>query len=169
GLAPVLARWFQELSSLATSCRRSATELGLWWGLALVLALVLPWFLWVNHETHGEFFRIFFVRHNLQRGLGGDDQFESHFHPWWFYFSRLAIALEPWSLLLPLAGWFLLRRGEWRKDSEARFGAVWFIAMTLFLSFFEYKRADYLLPAYPGAALLLGCVVERWLERLAIW
>jgi 4-amino-4-deoxy-L-arabinose transferase-like glycosyltransferase len=158
-------RWKRVLRSLP----RVVHSLGLWWGLPLVLLLVLPWFLWVNHETHNEFFRVFFLRHNLQRGLGGDEQFEAHFHPWWFYASRLAIDLQPWSMLLPLAVWFLWRRGWWRADPDARFGAVWFVSIVVLLSIFEYKRADYLLPAYPGAALLLGCVADRWLEALASW
>jgi 4-amino-4-deoxy-L-arabinose transferase-like glycosyltransferase len=155
------------LKRVLRSLPRIGHELGLWWGLPLVAMLVLPWFLWVNHETQGEYFRVFFWRHNLQRGLGGDEQFESHFHPWWYYASRLAIDLQPWSLLLPAAGWLLWRRGWWRLDVEARFGAIWFLSLALLLSFFEYKRADYLLPAYPGAAWLLGSVAERWLEGLS--
>jgi hypothetical protein len=51
----------------------------------------------------------------------------------------------------------------WSADPEVRFGAVWLGTMTLFLSCMSFKRADYLLPAYPGAALLFGCVGERWL------
>jgi hypothetical protein len=34
--------------------------------------------------------------------------------------------------------------------------------MLVVLSCAGFKRADYLLPAYPGAALLLGGVAERW-------
>jgi 4-amino-4-deoxy-L-arabinose transferase-like glycosyltransferase len=143
--------------------------LGLWWGVPVVLAIALPWFLWANQETHGEFFRVFFVRHNLERGLGGDEQFESHFHPWWFYAYRLAIDLQPWSVFLAIAAWFLWRRRLWREDCEARFGLIWLLTMTLVLTALEYKRADYLLPAYPGAALLLGCIGERWLLALGSW
>src|SRR5205085_8917353 len=35
-------------------------ELGLPWGVPLTLALALPWYLWVDHQTHGELFRVFF-------------------------------------------------------------------------------------------------------------
>src|SRR5665213_1655844 len=38
---------------------RLVHKLGLWWGVPLVLALTLPWFVWVNAATHGEFFRVF--------------------------------------------------------------------------------------------------------------
>src|SRR5262249_32429419 len=49
-----------------------------------------------------------------------------------------------------------------RADPEARFGLVWFLTMAAVLSCARYKRADYLVPAYPGAALFLGCTMLRW-------
>ena len=83
-------------------------------------------------------------------------------HPWWFYGPRLLIDLLPWSLLLPVAGIYAWRQ---RADREARFGSVWLAVIVVILSGARFKRADYLLPAYPGAALLLGCTLERWLQR----
>ena len=32
----------------------------------------------------------------------------------------------------------------------------------------RFKRADYLAPAYPGAALFLGCVLERWILAMSL-
>jgi 4-amino-4-deoxy-L-arabinose transferase-like glycosyltransferase len=129
------------------------------WGVPLVVLLTLPWFLHANAATGGQWFRVFFWHHNVDRGLGTDEQLRSY--PLWFYGPQLLADLLPWSLLLPLAAWYLWRRG-WRGDAEARFGAVWLLAMGLLLSLMRFKRADYLLPAYPGAALLLGCAAEHW-------
>jgi 4-amino-4-deoxy-L-arabinose transferase-like glycosyltransferase len=142
---------------------------GLWWGIPLVLLLTLPWFLYANVQTNGEWFRVFFWYHNVERGLGTEEKLRSY--PWWFYGPHLFGELLPWSLLLPVAGWYLWR--HWRADPEARLGAVWLAAMLLLLSCMRFKRADYLLPAYPGAALLLGCTVEKWyrtrpVRRLAV-
>ncbi len=145
---------------------RRVHDYGLWWGIPLMLAIAAPWYIWANATTGGEFFRVFFWYHNVQRGLGGAEALQAH--PWWFYGPRLAIDLFPWSLLLPLAGWALWRRGAWREDPLARFGTVWLLAMTLLLSCMRFKRADYLLPAYPGAALMVACVTERW-WREAAW
>ncbi len=145
---------------------RLVHDLGLWWGLPLVAALTMPFFLWLNQQTEGEFFREFFLKHNLKRGLGGDETLDDAGHSWWLYGPRLLADLFPWSLLLPLALWALMRRGWWREDREARFGALWLGGMLLFLSCMRFKRADYLVPAYPGAALLLGAVTERWLGQL---
>ncbi len=141
--------------------RRLIHELGLWWSLPLVLALALPWYVWAEVQTHGELFRVFFWKHNLERGLGSDTLVA---RPWWFYGPRLTFDLLPWTPALPLAGWLFWRRWGLKEDPEARFGLVWLLSMVFLLSCFRFKRADYLLPAYPGAALFLGCAAERSLR-----
>lgn len=142
-------------------CLRSST---LWWGIPLILGLALPWYLWAGVRTSGEFYRQFFWYHNIERGLGGADALAAR--PWWFYGPRFAFDFLPWSPFLLVVGWFLMRQGRWRLDPEARFGLVWLLGMGFFLSLMRFKRADYLLPAYPGAALLLGCVAERYWQTI---
>jgi 4-amino-4-deoxy-L-arabinose transferase-like glycosyltransferase len=142
-------------------CLALARRLGLWWGIPLIGALVLPWFLWANAETAGEWCRTFFWRHNFERGITGDG--EDHWnHPWWLYGPMFFWDFLPWSVFLPVAVWLFYRNGWWRQDRLARFAFIWFIAITGLLSFMRFKRDDYLLPAFPGAALFLGCVAERW-------
>jgi hypothetical protein len=60
-----------------------------------------------------------------------------------------------------VAAWLAVRREWWRADPEMRFGATWLLTGIAVLSCAHFKRADYLLPAYAGAALLLGTVAER--------
>jgi 4-amino-4-deoxy-L-arabinose transferase-like glycosyltransferase len=132
------------------------------WGLPLALILTLPWFVAMDRATEGRFFHEFFVRHNLQRGLGGDEQLDGHDHPVWFYLLHLAVDALPWSWLLPLLGVALWRRPELRS-SETILGLIWFAVVFLFLSLMRYKRPDYLLPAYPGLALALGSFLDSWL------
>jgi 4-amino-4-deoxy-L-arabinose transferase-like glycosyltransferase len=136
---------------------------GLWWGVPLVLVLALPWFLWASAETRGELPRVLLWHHNIERGFGGSDVLRAH--PWWFYVPHLAADFLPWSVLLPLAGWLAWRRGWWREDTEARFALVWLGSMLVLLSCARFKRADYLLPAFPGAALFLGTIGERYFLR----
>ena len=142
---------------------RALGERGLWWGIPLVAALTLPWFLWANSVTHGGFFRVFLWHHNLERGYGGSNL---RTNPWWFYFPQFIADFLPWSPLLLPAVWWIYRRGLWRDDADARFGLTWFLTVLLLLSCSRFKRADYLLPAYPGAAVFLGCVGQRWLQTL---
>jgi 4-amino-4-deoxy-L-arabinose transferase-like glycosyltransferase len=139
-----------------------ARKVGLWWGIPLVLALALPWFIWADIQTDGKLFQVFFWKHNFERGFGAGSL---PTHPWWFYGPRLSFDFLPWSLLLPAAVWLLVRRGWWSQDPEARFGLVWSLAMVVVLSLSRFKRADYLLPAYPGAALFLGCIAERFYKE----
>jgi hypothetical protein len=150
-------------ASLRTPHRALGTSLC--WGIPLVLALTLPWYLWVNRETNGDFFRVFFWHHNIERGLGAAD--DLRVHSWWYYGPRWLLDFLPWSPAVLAAAWYLLGSGRWRQDPEARFGLVWLVSMLFVLSCARFKRADYLLPAYPGAALLLGCVAERWYRAFA--
>jgi 4-amino-4-deoxy-L-arabinose transferase-like glycosyltransferase len=138
-------------------------SLGFGWGIPLVIALAGPWFVLASLETRGDFLRVFFWHHNLERGFGGDAGLASH--PWGLYFARLPVDLLPWSLLAPLACWLMLRSPACRADREARLGLAWLGSILLLLLCLTFKRADYLLPAYPGAALFLGCALELWWNR----
>jgi 4-amino-4-deoxy-L-arabinose transferase-like glycosyltransferase len=130
--------------------------LGLWWGVPLVLALTLPWFLWATAATDGEFFRVFVWHHNVERGIGGS---QLRGHPWWFYGPQFAGDFLPWTPVFAVALWVSVRKEILRRDPEARLGLVWFLTVAVVLSCARFKRGDYLLPAYPGAALFLGCVL----------
>lgn len=134
----------------------------MFWGLPLSIALAAPWFIYANIQTHGEFFRVFFWHHNFERAMGGSAELAEH--PWWYYGPRLLVDALPWSVLIvPALIWLI--RGGWRGDREARLGGAWLLSLVAVLSFAKFKRADYLLPAYPGLAILLGCVGERaWTE-----
>jgi 4-amino-4-deoxy-L-arabinose transferase-like glycosyltransferase len=165
--------WLFEGLPLRGGWRRST----LWWGIPWVLLIAAPWFIWANVETGGKLWEVFFWYHNVERGLGGSETLKAH--PWWFYGPTGFIDLLPWSLALPFLLWTWCRKGirEERFDPEARLGLCWFTAILVFLSCMSFKRADYLLPAYPGFALLLACSLERWwasdprgsMARLAAW
>jgi hypothetical protein len=135
-----------------------ARELGLWWGVPLVLALVVPYFGWAEAASGGEFLREFLWHHNVERGLGGSP-LDHHGHAWCLYGPYFLLYFLPWSPVLLLA---LPWRG-WRADPEARFGLAWALAVLVVLSCARFKRADYLLPACPGAALFVACSLGRWL------
>ena len=62
--------------------------------------------------------------------------------------------------------WELVKRAD-VIIQNFRFGVVWLVVMVAVLSAARFKRADYLLPAFPGAAIALGCAAERWLTARA--
>lgn len=135
----------------------------LWWGIPLVLAIAGPWFVWANIETDNQLWNVFIWYHNVQRGLGGSEVL--HAHPPWFYFSRLLVDLFPWVLAWPAALWFFCKQQRWQTEPESRFGLIWFLTVLVLLSALRFKRADYLIPAYPGAALWQGFVADRWFQE----
>ncbi|MFO0807114.1 MAG: glycosyltransferase family 39 protein [Gemmataceae bacterium] len=134
------------------------------WGLPLVVSLSVPWFAYAHSATNGDFTRVFFWYHHVQRATGGSEALASH--PWWFYAVRLAVDWLPWSPLFLLAGWRFLRSSEFQADRAAQLGLAWLMGIAVLLSLSRFKRADYLLPAYPGAAIWLGCWAERLPETL---
>lgn len=135
-----------------------ATSLG--WGVPWMLAIAGPWFIWANVQTNNQLFEVFFWYHNIERGLGGTETLAAH--PWWFYGPRIVVDLFPWSFALPLAVVLCWRHRQASSDDDAWDGWLWFAAIGLFLSCMSFKRADYLLPAYPGMAIFLGACAERW-------
>jgi 4-amino-4-deoxy-L-arabinose transferase-like glycosyltransferase len=127
--------------------------------VAFGITLAAPWFIAAILETNGEFVRVFFYRHNLQRAAGTADGLARH--PVSFYLVRWMVDWLPWSPAVLAACWLTWRSGGWRSDSDLRFGAAWAAAMTVVLSLSQFKRADYLISAYAGVAIALGCAAER--------
>jgi 4-amino-4-deoxy-L-arabinose transferase-like glycosyltransferase len=134
-------------------------------GPLVVAAVALPWFVWVNAATDGEFLRVFFWHHTVARFTGSSPLLASH--PAWYYLPRFAVDFLPWTpALVGLAVW-AVRSGHWRRDPALRFGMVACAVMVVVLSAAKFKRADYLLPVYPVAAIALGCAAEAWLASRA--
>jgi 4-amino-4-deoxy-L-arabinose transferase-like glycosyltransferase len=130
-------------------------------GLAIIVCMVGPWLVWAMWKSHGALFRTFFIYHNMERALGGGDL---RAHPFWFYIPRLAVDFLPWTpLLLASVPVAILQS---RSNSPERFGVIWLASMFLLLSLVRFKRADYLLPAYPGAAIMAGCALDRLCGRI---
>ena len=146
--SPSARTWALPLSSLVL-------------GPLVVAALAVPWFVWANRATDGEFVKVFFWHHNVARFAGTSPTLASH--PWWYYAPRFAADFLPWTPAFVLLTAWSMRSGRWRADPLLRFGLVWFAVMVGILSTAQFKRADYLLPAYPGAAIALGCAAEAWL------
>jgi 4-amino-4-deoxy-L-arabinose transferase-like glycosyltransferase len=130
-------------------------------GTLVVVALAGPWFLWANRVTDGEFVHVFFWHHNVARFTGSSPTLASY--PWWYYVPRFAVDFLPWTPALVLLGIGAFRSGRWREDPLFRFGLVWFAVMFVVLSTARFKRSDYLLPLFPGAAIAMGCAAEGWL------
>jgi len=130
-------------------------------GPVVVAVVAMPWFLWINDHTDGEFLRVFFWHHTVARYTGSSPLLASH--PWWYYIPRFAVDFLPWTPSLAGLGLWAFRSGYWRSDSMFRFGFISISVMFAVLSTAKFKRADYLLPLFPFAAIVMGSAAEAWL------
>jgi 4-amino-4-deoxy-L-arabinose transferase-like glycosyltransferase len=134
----------------------------------MVLAFLLvaaPWYVWVGVETKGAWLVGFWNNHHVKRVM---TPMESHGGPFFYYVLALLAGLAPWSIFLGptvLHTWRRLRESTPAGDSEqaaVRFLTVWFVVYFLFFSVVKTKLPNYILPAYPAAALLTAHLLTRW-------
>jgi 4-amino-4-deoxy-L-arabinose transferase-like glycosyltransferase len=120
-------------------------------GAVLAVAFASIWFLAAGEA----YWKEFLFRQNVLRFVKAFDHRES----WFYYFPKIFFNFLPWSLLLPFAFYHAGKRKEW-------FSLVWFGLGFIFFALSQSKRAIYLLPLYPAAALISGLYVRDEGERL---
>jgi 4-amino-4-deoxy-L-arabinose transferase-like glycosyltransferase len=147
GLAIVLLLW--ENRRRPVPCGAGAFALAV---LAFA-TLGLGWFGLVYRRLGAQPLVTFFFRENLER-------FASETYdvgrPFWFYPPAYFAEGLPWSPLLPIALWRLLRSRAGEEASPARFLALWVALVLVPLSLSRGKIDYYLLPIYPALSLLVG-------------
>jgi 4-amino-4-deoxy-L-arabinose transferase-like glycosyltransferase len=149
-----------------------------WWpGVLLYFAIVLPWFIAVQHQNP-TFFREFFLEHNLERFATNRYQ---HEQPFWYYIVVILLALMPWAVLAvrALADGIQTSVAEWRlrhsspgKPSPGRPGdafpeflVLWAFIPIIFFSLSESKLPGYILPSLPPITILTGDYLYRCRQR----
>jgi len=161
-IGPAALIWLFSERFIQTRDERPRVPLASWFLIPIVVgAISLPWFFWANRVTDGEFFRVFFWHHTIDRFTGNSPLLASH--PWWYYVPRFIGDFMPWTPFLNFLAIWMIRKGQWRFDPRFRFAIISFTVMVAVLSTAHFKRSDYLLPSYPFAAIALGCASEAWL------
>lgn len=145
-----------------------------WWpGAVLYLAMVLPWFVAVQHQNP-TFFREFFLEHNLERFATNRFQ---HQQPFWYYAVVVVLALMPWTVVAihALVDGIKTSFYEWRLrwtngikpclgqpgDAFPEFLVLWALIPIIFFSFSESKLPGYILPSIPPITILTGDFLFR--------
>jgi 4-amino-4-deoxy-L-arabinose transferase-like glycosyltransferase len=136
-------------------------------GFALFAAIVLPWFVAIQVKVP-QFFRVFFIEHNLERF--GTNLYQ-HSQPFWYYIPVFLLAALPWTFFtLPAlveAGQNTFRRenpessGATTDDGLPSFLFLWIVVPIIFFSISRAKLPGYILPAIPAAALLTADYIHR--------
>jgi 4-amino-4-deoxy-L-arabinose transferase-like glycosyltransferase len=154
-----------------------------WWpGVLLYFAIVLPWFVAVQHENP-TFFREFFLEHNLERFA--TNRYE-HRGPIWYYIVVVVLALMPWTVISvrALVDGIQTSVAEWRLrhskpdkpapsrpgDAFPEFLVLWTFIPILFFSLSQSKLPGYILPSIPPITILTGDYLHRCRQRgLNMW
>ena len=143
---------------------RKAVFLSLLWGMPLALAIAATWYAPVIARHGWTFVDEFFIQHHFARFIS-----DKYHHPQGFYFYVpiiLMLAL-PWTAFF-VTGLVSARRWNWREqtiESKTRiFALAWMVAPVLFFSISKSKLPGYILPALPGAMLLVGERLTRFIR-----
>ena len=131
-------------------------------GALIVLAIALPWYIYECIHSHGEFFREFIVRQNLDRFTGDPTVYRKK-TPVWYYIPKLLAGALPWSIAA-LAGLivYFKRIVKFKLSDGSRFLLIWFLTGFVFFSLSAIKRIDYLLPLFPALAIMTARTAEEW-------
>ncbi len=130
------ARWLRAMRPLA--------------GLAVLLAIVLPWLIAIWIQSHGDFFAQSLGNDFAGKLAGGQ---ETHGAPPGYYLVLVSAALWPATLfLIPAIAFAVVRR-----DAPAvRFLIAWAASVWIVAEIIPTKLPHYVLPAYPALAALMA-------------
>jgi 4-amino-4-deoxy-L-arabinose transferase-like glycosyltransferase len=139
----------------------------LWAAPLIFLATAGPWFFFLHRRLGAEGFHTLLVDNTLGRVLPAMAGSRGHVRPFHFYLPLLPLHLLP-ATLFGLGG--ILRRLRSRGAlTEAERGAydtalIWLLLGLLMLSLATTKRAVYLVPFFPAAALIGGLWLDAFLR-----
>ena len=147
----------------------------LWWpGFLLFLAVALPWYIAVQIKVP-QFFRTFFIEHNLERF--GTNLYQ-HSQPFWYYIPVFLLSMVPWVVFTIMAivdsGKSSIRRlrhvdsTSQNDDGLLLFLLIWIVVPIVFFSISRSKLPGYILPAIPAAAILTAEYLGRRM-RVSRW
>jgi 4-amino-4-deoxy-L-arabinose transferase-like glycosyltransferase len=139
-------------------------------GTLILAAVACPWYIAAERATPG-FLHYFLLNEHLLRYIRaeyGDLYGAGRTQPYGASWLMLAVTFLPWSFLLIRYG---IERWRGRKSDVARppdawllFALAWGLTPAVFFTFCRQILVTYLLPGFPGLALALAVVLNRWLE-----
>ena len=146
---------FTGLAAAVLSIRERSGRwlLGLrpWLGLALVVLVVLPWFVAIAWKSGGEFYRLAVGDDMLGKVTTGQQQ---HGAPPGFYLVAFFATFWPAAILAAIAAPFAWTH---RREDPVAFALAWIVPAWLIFEAVPTKLPHYVMPLYPMMAI--GTVV----------
>jgi 4-amino-4-deoxy-L-arabinose transferase-like glycosyltransferase len=143
---------------------RKSFRLSALWGIPLSLIVAATWYGPVIARHGWRFVDEFFIQHHFARFIS-----DKYHHPqaFYFYIPIMLMLSVPWTAQL-ISALINARHWKWREpsiESKARvFELCWLIAPVVFFSISKSKLPGYILPALPGAMLLVGERLTRFVR-----
>ena len=138
-----------------------------WWGVALTIAIALPWYASVERGSHGFLWYTVVDNHllNFTRQRLFPDA-DVPLGAWQFLAVTLG-AFLPWVLAAP---WAIARalRPPWSNADARLWGllALWVVLVVGCFTLSPFKLPHYALPAFPALALLVARVWDESIDAL---
>ena len=155
---------------VSADLRRRLLALRIWSGLAFVIIVVAPWFVYMWLRFRADFINGYVLDENIS--LYAANRFNGNLDAW-FYFRVLAAGMLPWTGLV-IGRLFDDLRGairENRRDPVDTLLWCWTIAIVGFFSLSRFKLDHYVFPAAPALCLLCARawadIKEKTLHRLS--
>ncbi|MEZ4393430.1 MAG: hypothetical protein R3A48_20275 [Polyangiales bacterium] len=133
-------------------------------GFLVFFAVGMPWYIAIVGRLGNEFIDRFVVHDIINRtvvGVHGDTGSVRYF------LWQLGYAMFPWSGLVPVAllGWRQVVPSTSTPEQRhvARIGVLWFLTSFVLFSAMITKFHHYIFPAIPGAAVMVGLLLDRML------
>ena len=131
-------------------------------GLLIVLAIGLPWYLYM-YQNHGmQFIYDFIGFHNVER-------FTAPLHPvrakWWFYLPVLILGLFPWTALFVQGVKAAFTKASGEAWDLMTFFQIWWVFVLIFFSIAQTKQVSYMLLLAPPVAIITGWHLDRLLDN----
>ena len=131
-----------------------------WIGIALYLAIGIPWYVVMTVQHGWGFLHHFIVHENIGRFLRAEHQAHRHFY---YYFGILIGGSLPWIPALAMA--FSRAARGIRHDPRLVFLWSWLITSFVFLTCAQSKLPSYFFFVFVPVAVLIGVVLDDLLAK----
>ena len=129
-------------------CRESV------WGLAVFLAISVPWYAFMIKKFGQSFIAEFFYNDHIRRIFEAEHKGND---TWYFYPFSMVACMFPWAIFSAASFFYLFKRVKNNRAQPIYLYLACWIA-TVFLTFqsAHSKLTSYILPAFPALALITG-------------
>jgi len=125
-----------------------------------VSVVAAPWYILVQWKTEGAFLREFIGVHHMGRFSSAMD---NHSGPAYYYLIACLIGLYPWSAFaIPTVMTWVAQSKMASHSSAIRFVSCWVAVYLVIFSLASTKLPNYVLPAYPALAIIVGRYFATW-------